>query len=521
MRYVWLIILAIVLAVPFAARWLGGTSAEDQATPDSGERRLVIVTPHNQDIRKEFADRFDAWHRQKFGEGVRIDYRVPGGTNDIVRLLDTTYNQYRDEEGKLPASVPTDMDIVWGGGDFIFNNELKPRGILREIPLPEATWREVFPIPTIAGIRLYDFAEKDGKLQPVKWVGVCVAAFGIVYNPTSIAALEIPNPQTWRDLARPELAGNVALANPSSSGSAAICYMSVLQRAMADADEQQVKSRPELVKLSLTERMKDPEYKKALSEGWSRGQGTLLLIAANARYFTDSATQPPNDVANGDAAVGMSVDFYGRTYEESLGKDRITFVAPKAATTINPDPIAILHGVEGERLETAARFVDFLLTEDAQRLWILRAGVEGGPAERALRRPPIRKSVFADRTNWSDDVDPFEESGGFNQRQEWMSQFTETRMIWAAAWIDSRAALKRSYSAILGIEDGAARASALSRLAQLPISLEEVEELTKTRRAQKADDLDGWRARTRMELAKRFRAHYEKVSDVKALAVDP
>lgn len=511
MRYFSLILLAVVLIAPFVLRAFTALP-EDAAIPSDGKmRRLVIVTPHNQDIRKEFAERFDAWHREKYGQGVRIDYRVPGGTNDIVRLLSTTYNQYRDPAGKLPPQVPIDMDLVWGGGDFVFNVELKPMGVLREIPLPESTFREVFPDPTIAGIRLYDYAEKDGTLQPVRWVGICIAAFGIVYNPESMSALDLPPPATWTDLASPALAGNVALANPTSSGSAAVSYMSVLQRAMADADEAQLLARPELARLTLTERMQDPAYKTALSRGWSTGQSTLLLIAANARYFTDSATQPPSDVANGDAAAGMAIDFYGRTYEETLGQSRIRFIAPKAATTINPDPIAILHGVEGERLETATRFVEFLLTEPAQRLWILKAGTPGGPAERSLRRPPIRQSVFADRTNWTDDINPFTDSGGFNQRQEWMGQFTEIRMIWAAAWIDSRAALKRAYAAALSISDPTERAAAIARLADLPITLEEVEALTKTRRAQKPDDLDSWRARTRLALATRFRNHYQQI----------
>ena len=44
--------------------------------------------------------------------------------------------------------------------------------------------------------------------------------------------------------------------------------------------------------------------------------GELLLIAANGRYFTDSAPQVPNDVGNGDAAAGIAIDFYGRVYQE-------------------------------------------------------------------------------------------------------------------------------------------------------------------------------------------------------------
>ena len=36
-----------------------------------------------------------------------------------------------------------------------------------------------------------------------------------------------------------------------------------------------------------------PAYQAAIAAGWHRGMGQLLLIAANARYFTDNATATP------------------------------------------------------------------------------------------------------------------------------------------------------------------------------------------------------------------------------------
>ena len=69
------------------------------------------------------------------------------------------------------------------------------------------------------------------------------------------------------------------------------------------------------------------------------------------------------------------------------------------------------------------RFVEFLLSPEGQRLWILRAGQPGGPVERALRRPPVRQDLYADRTGWSDDVNPFAESRGFNQRADFMKLY--------------------------------------------------------------------------------------------------
>src|SRR5688572_3580225 len=156
--YIYLILFLLVLGLPFLLR-----GAITQAPPDRSEARIVVVTPHNQDIRREFAYAFSQWHREKYGGGVEIDYRTPGGTNDIKRLLENTYGRYRDKEGKLPAEMPADIDIVWGGGDFFFNSELRklgspPMNVLQPIRLEAAFLAEAFPQERIAGVKLYDAA---------------------------------------------------------------------------------------------------------------------------------------------------------------------------------------------------------------------------------------------------------------------------------------------------------------------------------------------------------------------------
>src|SRR4051812_35899245 len=109
-RYVFIILWFVVLALPFGLRMAlsGPASSREKG------RRLVIVTPHNQDIRREFERAFQDWHQKKFGEAVSIDYRMPGGANDIKRVLETTYRAYLDADGNFPADMPVDMDIVWG-----------------------------------------------------------------------------------------------------------------------------------------------------------------------------------------------------------------------------------------------------------------------------------------------------------------------------------------------------------------------------------------------------------------------
>ncbi len=242
--------------------------------------------------------------------------------------------------------------------------------------------------------------------------------------------------------------------------------------------------------------------------------GELLLIAANARYFTDSAGHVPQDVGNGQAAAGMAIDFYGRVFEESVGPDRCRFVA-RAPPALPPDPVAVLLGVLGERLAVAPAFVECLLTAEAQRLGIPDNGTPGGPVAHALRRPPIRRDLYAgSRAYWTDDVNPYDEAGGFNARAEWSSTLGDNRLIWGAAWMDARSALKDAHARVLAVADPARQRDLLARLADLPITRDDVEDLRTVRKRMEKDDthrVEEWKAAQRIEWARKFRAHYAAV----------
>lgn len=510
-RYLYLILFFLVLILPMVTRYLlVGASA----TPSAAGAVLTVITPHNQDIRREFERAFNAWHQQHYGSPAQIDFRNPGGTEDIRRLLEKTYEGYRDPQTRqLRPDMPADIDVVWGGGDFFLDQQLLPLGILQPIQIDPRRLSEIFPEPTLGGVKLYDLHTDASSKPAPRWIGVCLSAFGIVYNPDLYRTLHMGAPTTWRALRNPKLDGLIALADPAHSGSAAVAYMMVIQRAMADAEEALLARKPELAALSRSDLVASAEYQQAIDQGWQEGMSDLLLIAANARYFTDSASQVPRDVSDGQAAVGVAIDFYGRVTQDVAGPDRCRVVMPKAATAVTPDPVGILYGVKGEKLELANRFVEFLLSREGQRLWILKAGQPKGPANRALRRPPIRRDVYADKTGWADDVDPFADASSFNQRVEWMDLFTETRLLWTAAWIDSRDELKAAYERIMAVKDPKQRNILRAKLAELPVTMAEVAQMKLDRKqARKENRLDDWTARTRMQWAQTFRDHYDRVS---------
>ncbi|HEX4123633.1 MAG TPA: extracellular solute-binding protein [Tepidisphaeraceae bacterium] len=512
-----LILIAIVLAVPFVLRAMVGRPAEQTEVGAGGEAggRLVIVTPHDQSIRREFARAFDEWHRRHFGTGASIDYRSPGGTNDILRLLETTYRSYRGARGNLSADGPAGIDLAWGGGDYFFDKQLKPAGILQPMHLTPGLLQSAFPEPTLYGVKLYDTTRaKDGTPTP-QWVGVCLSSFGIIYNPDVYAALGLPAPQRWGDLADPRLAGMVALADPSHSASAGVAYEMVIQRAMADSEAALFARRPDIRALPPAARQKNKDYTAAIAAGWKNGMSQLVRIAANARYFTDSSSLVPNDVANGQAAAGVAIDFYAKVTAEVVGPGRAAFVTPRAATAITPDPVAMLAGVDGPSRELAEQFVEFLLSPEGQKLWILKVGTSGGPVQFSLHRMPIRRDVYADRSGWSETEDPFTTAGGFNERGEWMALYGDTIPIWDAAWINSRDSLEEAYDRVLQIPDPARRSAILDKLADLPIGMADLKSPPAELRALLRNvngDPDATKAIKSSYWTNRFAEHYRQVA---------
>ncbi len=523
-RYTSLILFFVVLIAPFVVRGFVAKDVEAPAdTTGKPALTLTIVTPHNQDIRKVFAAAFSDWHAKNHGQRVNVIYLTPGGTNDIVRLINDKYDalrQDRKRDNPLPPEdqVLADIDLMWGGGDFPFDVELKPTGVLKPTNIDPAVFKAAFPTPDIAGVPLYERDAKAPEGQGPKWVGIALSSFGLIYSPPLYEALGLAPPTKWEDLANPKLAGLVAGTDPVRSASVASAYLTVIQRAMVDAEEALFKERPDLAAMPKADRDKNADYKAAIAKGWKTGMGTLQLMAANARYFTDSGSQPCNDVGNGEAAAGVAIDFFARVNEETLGQDRIRYVAPKAASAINSDPIAILYGVTGDREVLANRFITWLLTPESQQLWAVRGG-ENPYVDRSLRRLPIVRSVYNDRSKWADDVNPFEESGGFNMRKEWSDiLFSDMRPLWSASWIDARSVLKESYKKIMAVKDDALRAQLVAELATVPLEMEDVVNQRARRRAiasgkdEQEKDVRVWMAKQRIMWAQKFRDHYTAIA---------
>ena len=56
-----------------------------------GDPVLVVISPHNEAIRYEFGRAFSRWHAETYGRPAKIDWRVIGGTSEIMRYLAAEY----------------------------------------------------------------------------------------------------------------------------------------------------------------------------------------------------------------------------------------------------------------------------------------------------------------------------------------------------------------------------------------------------------------------------------------------
>jgi len=410
-RILILVALGAVLALPFLLR---PEQRETQATDDT----LVLITPHNEALRSEFGQGFKTWYRAKTGRTVTIDWRVIGGTSEITRFLEgeyiSSFQRYwtqtlkRDwnldvqagfQNGKLSSDAPAlikearaaflesqvgcGIDLFFGGGTYDFIRQaqagrLVDSGLLKLHP--EWFTDEVIP---------HDFAGEEYWDKKGLWIGTVLSSYGLLYNKDSLRRLGVQEaPRQWTDLKNPQLRGEIALANPTKSSSIAKVFENIIQQQMQRRLRALQESEPKGDAHALEA--------KAVREGWLEGLKLLQLIGANARYFTDTSQKPPIDVSQGDSAVGLCIDFYGRQQAEAVlrrgDSNRLSYVAPRGGSVSSVDPVALLRGAPHR--EVAVAFIEYVLSMDGQKLWNFRPGTPGGPQRFALRRLPVRKDFY-------------------------------------------------------------------------------------------------------------------------------
>jgi iron(III) transport system substrate-binding protein len=203
--------------------------------------------------------------------------------------------------------------------------------------------------PQLNGVPLYD---PEGR-----WYGPMLSSFGILSNRRVLANIGQPVPRHWADLGEPGLRGWVSAGDPRLTGSVHMVYEIILQ-----------------------------------GHGWEDGFRLLLRLGANTHTFIRDSGTLTRAVTEGEVAAAGNLDANALP---ALARepDLMTFQLPAGETIINPDAIAVLKGAP--RPELARAFVEFTLSDAGQLLFLLQPGQPGGPRRYALCRLSVIEELYA------------------------------------------------------------------------------------------------------------------------------
>jgi ABC-type Fe3+ transport system substrate-binding protein len=395
-------------------------------------------------VKQEYSRGFSEWMRVRHGRRVSIRWLDVGGTSKILKDLESRFASSPDAPG---------ADLMFGGGVGPFLRAAE-QGWLARVDIPPEQLKGI--PPQVAGTPVYDADHR--------WFGVALSGFGILYNRPLLRRLGLPDPVSWEDLARPEFLSWVASGDPRSSGSVHMCYEIILQ-----------------------------------AYGLERGWNLIARLCGNVRRFGESGGSAPLEVASGDVAAAMAIDQYAQTVIDAVGGGALALALPRGATVINADPVAALRGADAPDL--AARFIEYALSEDGQRLLFQPEGVNG--QRYALYRMPVREALYADPA--APKVRPYEQRATFVYDTARESRRWRIVNDLIGAWlIDSHAELVRAWRAVIaaGADEGLVRT--LCATPETDARLEEMADRWSDARYRLAE-MNRW--------AREARARYRDVAD--------
>lgn len=311
-------------ALIFALAVLAGCG-EKQAKTD-----LVVYTSESQDLVTDMLEAF------------------------VEKNPDISYTLFRSGTGKVTAKVDTereagsvDADVLWIA-DLAYLTRLDGEGMLHHYVSPA--------MERLDG----RFCYQDGMATEVRQIFNIIA-----YNTAECAA----PPADWKDLAKPELRGRIAMANPGYSGGA---LTTVVTHMGCE----------------------------------NLGFGLYRDLIANDLKLEESNGNLKTKVSAGEYAAVSMVDFMARNAEREGSP--VATVWPESGAVMVPTPVAILEkGDDPEKTAAAERLVDFLLSEDAQKLFVEQGYLpvsetagspEGAPAVKDIVTCPLNLDFFLERS---------------------------------------------------------------------------------------------------------------------------
>jgi iron(III) transport system substrate-binding protein len=230
-------------------------------------------------------------------------------TGILIYFLDMSSGEVlarTESEGGKPMA-----DLWFGGGADSFTLA-RAKGLLEAYRSPEA---EAIPA---------QYKDPDGY-----WTGVSLVLSGLLVNADVLAEKNLPVPQSWADLIKPEYKDAVLVADPAISATTFTVAACLLE-------------------------------KLGVEEGWRY----LEALGKNVSFFTKSSSDPQKKVVNGEMAV--SIVPLSKELITMKAKSQIQTVFPKDGIPYMPSAMAIFRNARNP--EAAKAFIDWALSVEGQKI---------------------------------------------------------------------------------------------------------------------------------------------------------
>lgn len=261
--------------------------------PIAKSSELVIATTLAQEGIQHL---IDEWHKQPNAVPITSLNRT---STSIEQLFST--------------KRANEVDLILSSSPTLFDT-LRKKEILAELPAELKTHNSFVPSMLQANV-----------------IAFSLSGYGILINTDVLTKQNISLPQSWQDLARPEMQGLVIISSPTRSGTNHIMLETILQRF-----------------------------------GWEQGWALLNQIMANVGTISSRSFGVVDKIQAGLGGVGITIDQYANLLTAQQ-KDKSPLIFHYFDRfTLSPTFIALnkksLHQQE------AKAFIHFLLSKEGQKI---------------------------------------------------------------------------------------------------------------------------------------------------------
>jgi iron(III) transport system substrate-binding protein len=233
---------------------------------------------------------------------------------------DINLNIVRDSTGIVTAKLLAEKDniqadVVWGTAatSLLICNEL---GMLKGY--------------NPKGVEKVRKGMKDGRDDPVRWVGIKAYVTGIVGNTIEMKAKGLEMPQSYADLLKPMYKGQLVMPNPASSGTGFLTVSAILQLMGQD-------------------------------KGWEYLDG----LHENIAMYTHSGSKPAKMAGKGEFPIGMSFAYRG--FKQRAKGEPVVVAFPKEGSGYEVEANALM---KKPRIKKEAKiFLDWAISDEAMAMY--------------------------------------------------------------------------------------------------------------------------------------------------------